>query len=263
MRLVCATCGAVASIEAWLNDPVCREALGILSALPENTSDYIGLFRARNSGITSRGLRWPRVLTLAKELQTLVSSGWVKGKDGDIDRPATRSHWGQAITRMVNFPPRKTPLKNHNYLIAVVYDMASETAWKSETHRNRKERNGTFREGGDATLTPLRYSLPAPAPAPAQSIEDSYAQSKKMVRAYAKNMDGDELRKNVQNAVKATRGSDFISKRTQKAYHKTHECADLLEMVIDDKWLLNAVADYVEKQEERHENDQETENVSV
>jgi len=56
MRLVCPSCGAIASLEAWKNDADWRTFVELLVRLPqtveERTLPYLGLFRKGDRGLT-------------------------------------------------------------------------------------------------------------------------------------------------------------------------------------------------------------------
>ena len=131
MHLVCPSCGAVASAEAWMNDAMVRnflEAVIKLSgAVQIRTLHYLGLFRQGG-----KALPWRRALTLAKSLLELTGKDTVHWQGGET-RPITPEIWGQAMEATITSSPRG--LKNHNYLRHVAWEMAAEFAAKSERAR--------------------------------------------------------------------------------------------------------------------------------
>ena len=68
---------------------------------------------------------------MVSDLAALVSAGSVQSGRA-VARPCPPSVWGIAIRRMVDCPPKQLPLKNHNYLVAVAYEIADETDRKRE-----------------------------------------------------------------------------------------------------------------------------------
>ena len=141
MRLVCPSCGAMHSAEAWRNDPIARDCLGHAAGLPGPVSDqilwYLALFRPSSK----RGLQWGRTLRLLVDFEKQVGTGYIH-QAHKVDRPACPEIWAQAMTRMIDFPPGNLPVKNHNYLRAIVYDLANEADRAMETARNAAERTG-------------------------------------------------------------------------------------------------------------------------
>jgi len=138
MRLVCPSCGAIASQEAWQNDALCRnfqEVLLKLSAPVQiRTLHYLGLFRQGG-----KALPWRRALTLAKSLRDLTEQETVHWQGGET-RPVTPEIWGKAMEATLASGPKG--LKNHNYMRKCAWDLAAELAAKTETDREtaRKKR---------------------------------------------------------------------------------------------------------------------------
>ena len=132
MKLICPSCGAQCSAECFSNDADARSVLAALVKLPAPVLDvgilnYLALFRPG----TGRALQWRRALGLVADLSALVSAGSVQcGRS--VARPCPPSVWGNAIRRMVDNPPKQLPLKNHNYLVAVAYEIADDADRKRE-----------------------------------------------------------------------------------------------------------------------------------
>lgn len=141
MKLPCPACGAICSAEAWEQDAHRRRAIALRDRLPAPVGpvalSYIALFRTPS--LSTRGLSWARVAKLMEELRSLVTSGSVQDRNKPA-RPTTPEHWGEGIQRMIDTPPRRLPLKDHNYLKAVVWDIADQADRKSESDRNHRER---------------------------------------------------------------------------------------------------------------------------
>jgi len=145
MRLVCPSCGAIASAEAWSNDPVIRNCFDAVLSLPSpvqiRTLPYLGLFRQGN-----RALPWRRALTLIRSLRDLTSQETVHWQGGET-RPITPELWGRAMEATIASNPRG--LKNHNYLRHVAWEMAAELAARAEEEREaaRRKRTAEMDEG--------------------------------------------------------------------------------------------------------------------
>jgi len=141
LKLVCPACGAHASAEAWENDTEARRALDVARGLPKGALAYVGMFRKPGGG----GVRWTTARKRLQELVRMVNSGWIQ-VDKNPARQASVSVWKEAIARMLDNPPRRLPLKNHRYLMQVVYDIADSSDREAEVTRNRAERQGNPRK---------------------------------------------------------------------------------------------------------------------
>jgi hypothetical protein len=131
MKLICPTCGAIASAETWLNDAVCRDVLAAIAALPaplpKAALGYLGLFRP-----AERGLSWPKAQRIVGELVTLIGAGWVSSP-GKVDRTCSPAVWARAMEQMVEQRVRLTlPMKSHNYLRTVAWELADEVDRRQE-----------------------------------------------------------------------------------------------------------------------------------
>ena len=159
MKLVCPSCGAVHSAEAWQNDPVARQCLKLACEMPHAVSSrcfaYLALFRS-----PGKSLQWKTVLNLLAELKTRVSEPYIQWKR-QVARPNSASAWGEGMERVIQNPPPSLPLKSHGYLRSVVYDIANEMDRKREVKKNQKERTRSRRSevGGQEKAEPERVSL--------------------------------------------------------------------------------------------------------
>ncbi|MDR3631737.1 MAG: hypothetical protein P4L42_15555 [Desulfocapsaceae bacterium] len=125
MKLTCPACGAIASAETWINDALCRETLALIAGLPvplpKAILSYVALFRPQKTGLS-----WKKALRLVEEIKVLVKKGHVNVQ-GKVDRNCPPRLWAQAMDRMVE---RRVglalPLKNHNYLRQVAWQLADQ-----------------------------------------------------------------------------------------------------------------------------------------
>ena len=134
MKLVCPACGAIVSAEAWLNDELSRKALAAIAVLPDplpkSVLGYFSLFRASSS------LGWKKVVRLVGEIRELTGRGYVNVQ-GKVDRPCPPRIWSQAMDQMVERRiGLSLPLKNHNYLRQVAWQLADQEDSQAEKSRN-------------------------------------------------------------------------------------------------------------------------------
>ena len=155
MKLVCPSCGAVHSAEAWQNDPVARQCLKLAGEMPHNVSSrcfaYLALFRP-----PGRSLQWKKALRLLAELKEWATLPYVQWEK-KVARPNSAKAWGEAMERMIEHPPKGLPLKSHGYLRAIVYDIADEMDRQREVKRNKTERE-TGKRRSRKTGKPERIS---------------------------------------------------------------------------------------------------------
>ena len=151
MKLICPSCGAVASLEAWINDDDAKELIEIVAEMDRDLGRtiirYLGLFRAPGG----RGLTWHRALKLVKELQELIFAEkivWNK------QRPLQNYpfFWLQAMESILerdNQGKITRPLKNHNLLRVIAYDVAAKyecKVYESKIHERRNKNRETVVE---------------------------------------------------------------------------------------------------------------------
>jgi len=131
MKLVCPSCGATASAEAWTNDTAIRYTFDALVQLPSpvlrQALAYLGLFRQG-----TKALPWQRALVIARSLNELVAEGSVHWQGGET-RPINAEIWGKAIEATIASGPKG--LRNHNYLRKCAWDLAADLAAKTERDR--------------------------------------------------------------------------------------------------------------------------------
>ena len=125
MKLICPACGAIASAESWINDELCRATLakiaGLPTPLPKTVLGYLSLFRPDKTGLT-----WKKALRLAEEIAALTACGFVS-IHGKVDRTCSPRIWAQGMEQMIEKRLSLTlPLKNHNYLRQVAWQLADQ-----------------------------------------------------------------------------------------------------------------------------------------
>lgn len=128
MRLVCPSCGAIHSFEAWQNDPEIRRFVADFMRLPAVVQPRVGAYLACfRKG--DKGLRWPIARKVLAGLVDLVSSGRVSWERNEL-RPAPPELWAEALDAVLNRAPQG--LTNHNYLRHTAWSMAAGLAAREE-----------------------------------------------------------------------------------------------------------------------------------
>lgn len=138
MILVCPSCAATHSAEAWSQDAAIRETIAAVVKLPrdvqEHLFEYLALFRP-----PKRALSWRRARRVVGELAELVAAREV-GWETLPPRPATPALWahgmGEMIGRKAGF---KAHFTAHNYLKKIVYDLADEADREAEKRTRQAE----------------------------------------------------------------------------------------------------------------------------
>lgn len=141
MRLICPSCGALHSAEAWTNDAEARQCLLIVAEMHADVArralPYLALFRPGGG----RGLKWDKALRLLSELRAMIGEPHIQW-DRQPARPGSAAVWAQALEQIVQRPPARLPLTSHGYLRRIAYDVANETDRAAEVRRNAAERSG-------------------------------------------------------------------------------------------------------------------------
>jgi hypothetical protein len=139
MQLKCPSCGAVASLQAFLADEHAAAALQTALQMPAPLGgrivDYLGLFRpAKNA------LSWGRVAKLLEELLEPIKAAQLT-HDGII-YAAPLSYWQEALDEMLARRERlDLPVKSHGYLFSIVASKAKKDGAKAETQREEQRRH--------------------------------------------------------------------------------------------------------------------------
>lgn len=143
MILICPSCGATHSAEAWENDVKIRQALQAACALPPQVSKvvlgYLGLFRP-----AQRALSWSKSLKIINDLSALIAPGHIQVQ-GKPARPCPPHIWAMGIEQMVARTDLQRPMKNHNYLRSIVWQLADQADAGREHSQHRAELDGSAR----------------------------------------------------------------------------------------------------------------------
>lgn len=141
MNLICPSCGARHSAEAWENDRHARECVMAVAGLPRPVAGlalrYLAFFRPRK-----RALSWARAGKLLGEVKALLEKERVSWNHAPARPNAVRA-WAEAMERMIAHPPRQLPLGNHRYLTSVAYGILDEMDKESERRHVERERSGS------------------------------------------------------------------------------------------------------------------------
>ena len=142
MKQTCPGCGMICGAEAWANDTLQRETFAVVVQLPQPLPEvafaYLSLFRPAKSSLS-----WSKAKRVAKELAKLVSTRHIQ-VDSRPARPCPATVWKQAIDDMMDRRDRLSrPLKNHNYLRQVAYDMADQADAHNEKTREQQHRTSS------------------------------------------------------------------------------------------------------------------------
>jgi hypothetical protein len=145
MRLICPSCGATHSADAFNNDAAMRDVVAAISQLPGPVASralgYLALFRPGKSALS-----WKRAGSLLRGLSELVKSPTICASGASSPaRANSPAFWAQGMDTITERRPQTLPLKNHNYLRAVVYDIANQADKDSEKYKNASERNHSLR----------------------------------------------------------------------------------------------------------------------
>jgi hypothetical protein len=143
MKATCPHCGFYGPVEAFLTEGDAKAALAMISGLPGNlprlTWSYLGLFRKPGA---NRAMTWSRVLRTVSALADLVRDRDVQWKGSRVvaNRP---EYWEQGIEAMVERDAQgrlKRPLENHNYLRAIVAELAEKGFEQGHKQKERELR---------------------------------------------------------------------------------------------------------------------------
>jgi hypothetical protein len=150
MKGMCQTCGAVAPIEWFLNEPIRRQFEAVLIELPKPVQvqafAYLALFRPA----TGRSITPKKAHRLLSDLRDLVKQGYVS-RAGNVDRPCPPQTWAAALEIMANQRHSLTlPLPNHKYLLKVAYDQADQVDRQQESRTRQAEASGNLRRESSA-----------------------------------------------------------------------------------------------------------------
>jgi hypothetical protein len=136
MKLICPSCFATHSIEAWVNEPDARRVIAVITRISgivqPRVLPYLGLFRQGE-----RGLSWKRALKLVVELQKAIEAGTIQWDRGEV-RPAPPQLWAETMDAVIARRPEA--LDGHNYLKKAVWGNAASLAAAAERQRENERR---------------------------------------------------------------------------------------------------------------------------
>ena len=139
MRLTCARCGCMGSIEQFSADADARRVVAIAAELGADLGPpavrYLALFAPRKNVLT-----WPRARKLLEELRALISAELVQRHGRDW--PVTRQMWAQALEQMTEGRDSlRLPLKSHGYLLEILAGLADKSEAQAERQREKDVRS--------------------------------------------------------------------------------------------------------------------------
>jgi hypothetical protein len=135
--VICDRCGFRKDLLAAISDDAARQAIAQALRLPAPLADatlrYMALFES-----AGRGLTWPRYAKILESLVNLMGAGTVRWKGNH--RVAAPALWAECLREMVEHTTLELPLKNHNYLVAMVYRKADAVEAQAERQREEQRR---------------------------------------------------------------------------------------------------------------------------
>lgn len=128
MRLICPSCGAIASLEAWINDNEARCVLAIFANMDAELAGllvkYLALFRPKK-----RSLSWQRTRKIVTELKELIFANKIFWEKESL--PNMPVFWLKALEVVLERDSSgklRKPLKNNNLLRVIAFEIASRQA---------------------------------------------------------------------------------------------------------------------------------------
>jgi hypothetical protein len=146
MKIVCPCCATGFPIEAGLIEADAKRLGKLLGdmepAVARAAMSYMRFFKP-----AKQELRVSRAVHVLTELAVLISSGRIsKDERTGMQRPCGGHHWVQGIEQMLTHTHLELPLKNHNYLRAIVFKLADGADAKAEQQQHKdlqqQRRNG-------------------------------------------------------------------------------------------------------------------------
>ena len=174
MILICPSCGATHSADAWENDVKIRKTLQATCTLPAEVSrvllPYLGLFRPEK-----RALTWTKSLKIIGELQQLIAQGHIQVQ-GKVSRPCPPRIWAQGMEQMSARTDLSRPMKNHNYLRQIVYQLADQADAGREHQQYQNEQNGNARAQRASERQQPRQDSRVPKEEPLSQLERQWVE---------------------------------------------------------------------------------------
>lgn len=150
----CVRCGYRAPVSCFVEAAGDGEILCEYIKLPQVVQQpfykYLSLFRP----LSGCALQVTKTLRLTREMVALVSTGYVSEKDKP-DRPCAPSFWAMGMEQMLSRADRLSlPLKNHNYLRTIVWQLADQADAGREAHHHQQVMSGNARVHRDDPPAP-------------------------------------------------------------------------------------------------------------
>ena len=165
MNLVCPICQAEYPLAAAMNDVAARQAVVkafSLTQMGDRLIAYVALFKP-----AKQALSMVRLAKLLDGLVDMVKAGQIK-KNGNT-YAAPQQYWMQAIDQMLgNRQSLSLPLKNHNYLIAIIASASEKVEAKKEADAEKGRQYGTVKT--PKSVTPQEWDA---ASKPSEHIADT------------------------------------------------------------------------------------------
>ncbi len=192
MNLVCPICQAEYPLAAAMNDVAARQAVVkafSLTQMGDRLIAYIALFKP-----AKQALSMVRLAKLLDSLVDQVKAGQIK-KNGNT-YAAPQQYWMQAIDQMLgNRQALSLPLKNHNYLIAIIANMGEKVEAKKEADAEKGRQYGTAHTAGQRSKPNVAAVLSAKITLPIADLSAPTQAKSTMpdaVRATIKKMTGNK-----------------------------------------------------------------------
>lgn len=177
MNLVCPICQAEFPLAAAMNDVAARQAVVkafSLTQMGDRLIAYVALFKP-----AKQALSMVRLAKLLDGLVDQVKAGQIK-KNGNT-YAAPQQYWMQAIDQMLgNRQILSLPLKNHNYLIAIIASASEKVEAKKEADAEKGRQFGTVQTNNQ----PVERAPSLPQKVEADSMKDK---TRKAMPAAVKN----------------------------------------------------------------------------
>lgn len=152
----CPRCGFKAPLISFEDAAENGQLLLLYAQLPPAVQKpylkYLSLFRP-SSGCSMQSSKADR---LTREFLELAAKAFVSEK-GKVDRPCYPSLWAMGMERMQEQAATLTlPMKSHNYLRAIVYQLADQADSKQERQVRKAEQTGAtkIRRPSDDDMSP-------------------------------------------------------------------------------------------------------------
>lgn len=148
---ICPACSYRGDLEGFLVEVEARRAIASVAALDPAVGRVLPAYlRLFSSG--KRGIQLRRAVKLIDELVVLIEAGDVcRDERVGVRRPATPAMWAAAAEQMCANPP-SGPLKNHRYLMSIVFGLADQADAQAERAREQNARTGRRVSGAETRV---------------------------------------------------------------------------------------------------------------